>query len=48
MYKAAILGARTDSANVDDIFGYNVTLNEVSKKLGKETNYAEIDKEFAD
>lgn len=48
LYRAAILGARTDSANVLDIFGYNATVNEVSRKVGKESNLAEIDSHYAD
>ena len=48
MYRASILGARTDQAQQGDLFGYNATLNEVSKKLGKETNLAEISSYFAD
>lgn len=44
MYKAAILAARTDEARAGDIFGYNATLNEVSKKVeGDFPELAEID-----
>lgn len=48
LYKASILGARTDNVNLNDLYGYNATLNEVSKKVGKESNLAEIDSQFAD
>lgn len=48
IYKQAILGARTDDANLDDLFGYNATLNEVSKKLGKDLDLAEINSSVAD
>ena len=48
MYRTAILGARTDNAGLENLFGYNATLNEVSSKVGKESNLAEIDSNFAD
>ena len=48
MYKASILGARTDSAGLNDYYGYNATLNEVSSKFGESLNLAEIDSETAD
>lgn len=48
-YKAAILGARTNAADIDDRFGYNATLNEISNKLGdKRPQLAEIDNKVAD
>ncbi len=48
LYKAIIAGSRTDNANLDNLFGYNATLNEVAKKLNQESNLAEIDKDIAD
>lgn len=48
MYKASILGARTDSAGLNDYYGYNATLNEVSSKYGESLNLAEIDSHTAD
>lgn len=48
MYEMAILGARTDHADLRDLYGYNRTLNEVAKKLGNESDLAEIDSEYAD
>ena len=50
MYKASILGARTDSADLLDLYGYNKTLNEINHKQGTEnwTDLAEIDSEIAD
>lgn len=49
-YKAAILGARTDSANLSNIFGYNATLNEVASKVegAEQLQLAEIDSHTAD
>lgn len=50
MYQAAIRGARTDNASLDNIFGYNATLNEVSSKVegAEKLDLAEIDKTTAD
>lgn len=48
MYKIAILGARNDTADLNNLFGYNTTLNEISKKLGKDSDLAEIDSKYAD
>lgn len=50
LYKAAILGARTDSANLSNIFGYNATLNEVASKVegAEQLQLAEIDSHTAD
>ncbi len=49
MYKAAVLAARTDSADIDDYYGYNATLNEISEKLeDKRPKLAEINKDTAD
>lgn len=48
MYRASIIGAKTDNVDTNNLFGFNATLNEVSKKLGKEVNLAEINSEFAD
>lgn len=50
MYQAAIRGARTDNASLDNIFGYNATLNEVSTKVegAEKLDLAEIDKTTAD
>ena len=48
LYQAAIRGARTDNAGLNNLFGYNATLNEVSTKLGNESKLAEITKEVAD
>lgn len=50
MYKASILGARTDSADLLDLYGYNKTLNEINHKQGTEnwTDLAEINSETAD
>ena len=48
MYKIAILGARNDTADLNNLFGYNATLNEISRKLGKDSDLAEIDSKYAD
>lgn len=48
MYKAAITGAKTDNIGLGNVWGYNAILNEVSKKLGKTLDLAEIDKTIAD
>lgn len=47
MYRASIIGAQTDNADTNNLFGYNATINEVSKKLGKNVNLAEINSDFA-
>lgn len=45
LYKAAIQGAQTDNAGLNNLFGFNATLNEVAKKIGDDTYkpLAEID-----
>lgn len=50
LYQASIRGARTDGANLSNIFGYNATLNEVAAKIegSKQPQLAEIDKNVAD
>lgn len=48
LYKQVINGAKTDNINLSDPFGYNQTVNKVSKALGKDANLAEIDTQFAD
>lgn len=50
LYQASIRGARTDGANLDNIFGYNATLNEVAGKIegSEQPQLAEIDKNVAD
>lgn len=50
LYQASIMGARTDNANLDNLFGYNATINEVASKLKdvKKPELAEIDKTVAD
>ena len=48
MYRAAILAARTDSARIGDLFGYNATLNEIAKKTGEDRKLAEINSQTAD
>ena len=48
MYRAAILAARTDSARIGDLFGYNATLNDVAEKTGEKRKLAEIDSTTAD
>ena len=49
LYKAAIQGAQTDNAGLNNLFGFNATLNKVAKKLGDETYkpLAEIDNNTA-
>ena len=49
LYKAAIQGAQTDNAGLNNLFGFNATLNEVAKKLGDDTYkpLAEIDNNTA-
>lgn len=47
IYKAAVLAASTDSANLNNLFGYNATLNEVTRKMGKDAKLAEIDSKYA-
>lgn len=50
MYRAAILAARTDSARIGDLYGYNATLNEVAKRIEGQSypELAEIDSQTAD
>lgn len=50
LYEAIILGSRTDSANLNDYWGYNATLNQISRNIKgvTATNYAEIDHQTAD
>lgn len=50
LYQASIRGARTDGANLGNIFGYNATLNEVAGKIegSEQPQLAEIDKNVAD
>lgn len=49
LYQAAILGARTDAAGIDNYYGYNATLNEVSQQMDdKRPELAEIDSNTAD
>lgn len=50
LYQASIRGARTDGANLGNIFGYNATLNEVAGKIegSEQLQLAEIDKNVAD
>lgn len=49
LYKAAILGARTDAVDAENYYGYNATLNEVSRKVkGNFPKLAEIDSQTAD
>lgn len=56
LYKAAIMAARTDASNLNNLYGYNVTLNEVSRKIaerdGKKFDeslqLAQIDSKYAD
>lgn len=50
LYQASIRGARTDGANLSNIFGYNATLNEVAAKIegSEQPQLAEIDKNVAD
>ena len=50
LYKAAITAARTDNANIGNLFGFNATLNEVASKVkgAEQLNLAEIDKNVAD
>lgn len=50
LYQASILGARTDAANLGNIFGYNATLNEVAAKVegSEQPQLAEIDSHTAD
>lgn len=50
LYQASIRGARTDGANLNNIFGYNATLNEVAAKIkgSEQPQLAEIDKNVAD
>lgn len=49
LYEAAIKGARTDSAELGNYFGYNATLNEINQKMeAKRPELAEIDSKTAD
>lgn len=50
LYQASIRGARTDGANLGNLFGYNATLNEVAAKIegSEQPQLAEIDKNVAD
>lgn len=48
LYRQAILGARTDAADLNNLYGYNATLNEVTSRLGKGTQLAEINSQVAD
>jgi hypothetical protein len=47
MYRSAIVGARTDSVDLDNIVGFNTTLNEISGTKDK-IQLAEIDAQTAD
>lgn len=48
LYRQAILGARTDAADLNNLYGYNATLNEVTSNLGEGTKLAEINSQVAD
>ena len=49
LYEAAIKGARTDSTQLGNYFGYNATLNEINQKMeDKRPELAEIDSKTAD
>lgn len=48
LYRQAILGARTDAADLNNLYGYNATLNEVTSRLGEGTQLAEINSQVAD
>lgn len=48
LYRQAILGARTDAADLGNLYGYNATLNEVTTRLGQGTQLAEINSQVAD
>lgn len=47
MFNAAINGAKVDNGGYDNIYGYNITLNEIAKKTGIDLELAEIDSNFA-
>lgn len=47
MYRAAIVGASTDNASLNNIFGYNATINDVLKAQGENPILAEIDSRTA-
>ena len=47
MYRSAIVGARTDAVDLDNIVGFNTTLNEISGTKDK-IQLAEIDAQTAD
>ena len=48
LYRASIVASRTDNSDVDHIFGYNKTLNELCKRDQNWTPLAEIDSKTAD
>lgn len=50
LYQAAIKAARTDNAGLNNLFGFNATLNEVSGRVEgtEKLELAEIDKNVAD
>ena len=48
LYRASIVASRTDNSDVDNIFGYNKTLNELCKRDQNWTPLAEIDAQTAD
>lgn len=47
IYKMAINGAKVDNIGLENLYGYNATLNEVAKKVGKNLELAEIDSNYA-
>jgi hypothetical protein len=48
IYKSVLYASRYDGADINNTFGFVTTLNEVSKKVGKATNFAEFDTKYAD
>ena len=47
LYQSALHASKVDNTNLENIYGYTKTVNEVSKKLGKDANLPEIDTKFA-
>ena len=47
LYQSALHASKVDNTNLENVYGYTKTVNEVSKKLGKDANLPEIDTKFA-
>lgn len=48
LYQAVLTASRVDDLHANNLWGYTSVVNELSAKANNPTNYAEINKEFAD